>query len=218
MGSVLTVRPGLPAALALVVSVGLTSCRWNGGEGVEVEAAHETITTVGAAADDTVSRSPGGPPAPGPLTASLDENGFAENAFPPTMPDTEWHRAGWVKDDCMRCHETGVDRAPRVEHRGLPSILLEAKCRTCHVLIPGQKPRGAKSEEDGRFAPGAFPPPIPNSGSHVSTWTRDDCLLCHDSGIKGAPVVRHEGLPEILMRAKCRTCHVQVRAIESDGI
>lgn len=150
-------------------------------------------------------------------TSEAEEPAFARNAFPPTVSDTDYHRDPWRRD-CLRCHETGVQEAPRVVHRGMPAILTNVKCRSCHVLIPGSKPRAAKSlrpAQDAVFAKNAFPPMIPNSNSHMSTWTRDDCLLCHESGLKKAPVVRHEGLPRILLKAKCRSCHVQVRAAEA---
>jgi cytochrome c5 len=133
------------------------------------------------------------------------------------MPDTEWHRAGWATNDCMRCHETGVEAAPVVRHDGLPPILLRAKCRTCHVIADGEAPTGDRDNAvDPRFEPDAFPPMIPNSGSHLRTWTSSDCLLCHESGVKGAPIVKHEDLPAIYLRVKCRTCHVQVRSDETE--
>ena len=62
---------------------------------------------------------------------------FAENAFPPTIPDTEWHQHAWLELDCLRCHETGVGEAPMVVHEDMPSILLTAKCRSCHVQVRG---------------------------------------------------------------------------------
>jgi len=143
---------------------------------------------------------------------------FDANAFPPTLPDTEWHQDAWVRQDCLRCHETGVEDAPIVRHEGMPPILLRAKCRTCHVIAPGQKPRGAKKILDpptGEFNVDAFPPMIPASGSHRRAWRRDDCLLCHEDGTHNAPIVMHTGMPTMLLKAKCRTCHVQVRSIEA---
>lgn len=152
-----------------------------------------------------------------PATAA--KPAFNTNAFPPTMPDRQWHRDGWIKQDCMRCHETGVGDAPELQHQGMPPILLTAKCRTCHVLIPGQEPRGIKAKQRAQqtdFDVGAFPPMIPVSGSHRDTWWRDDCLLCHEDGIKNAPIVRHEGLPSLLLKVKCRSCHVQIRSHVAD--
>ena len=137
-----------------------------------------------------------------------------DHAFPPTIPDTAWHQDAWWTNDCLRCHETGVGDAPELVHRGLPEILATAKCRTCHVLIPGSEPREREQESDG-FAPNAFPPMIPASEYHAKAWLRDDCMLCHESGNKGAPKVVHRGMPDHLLTAKCRTCHVQVRAVEA---
>ncbi len=141
---------------------------------------------------------------------------FDVGAFPPTVPDTEWHADAWWHNDCMRCHETGVGDAPELAHRGMSPILIEAKCRTCHVLIPGSKPRGAKVASV-EFEANAFPPMIPASRSHPTAWFKDDCLLCHEEGTKGAPKLVHQGLPPVLRTAKCRTCHVQVRSVDSFG-
>ncbi|GJM26086.1 MAG: hypothetical protein DHS20C16_25010 [Phycisphaerae bacterium] len=149
---------------------------------------------------------------------------FAKNAFPPALPDTDWHREGWKRNDCMRCHETGVANAPQVQHQGLPDILFTAKCRSCHVLIPGLLPRSQREPgykapgTDSRFNANAFPPMMPNSESHKNAWIKDDCLLCHQSGIQGAPLIMHKDLPPILLEAKCRSCHVQVRAIEREPV
>lgn len=164
-------------------------------------------------------------PAPPPEQSSLVDRAVvvhgpdldADHAFPPTVPDTDAHRDAWDRNDCLRCHETGVGSAPQVRHIGMVHLLLEAKCRTCHVLVPGSQPREQAATDDG-FEGNAFPPMIPASGNHTSTWNRDDCLLCHESGVRGAPIVQHRGMPRRLLESKCRTCHVQVRAIEaSDG-
>jgi len=57
---------------------------------------------------------------------------------------------------------------------------------------------------------------IPMGLAHIPT--SNSCLLCHETGIKGAPIIQHEGLPGILLTAKCRSCHVQVRAGEDDTV
>lgn len=143
---------------------------------------------------------------------------FADFAFPPVIPDTQWHADAWLKNDCLRCHETGVGDAPEVIHRGMPDILLTAKCRTCHVQIPGHVGPVRVVGENSRFTPNAFPPMIPASGYHTRAWYKDDCLLCHENGLAGAPVVRHDGMPPVLLQSKCRTCHVQVRAAFADDL
>lgn len=143
---------------------------------------------------------------------------FVDYAFPPTLPDTDWHRTAWLKNDCMRCHETGVETAPKVVHETLPDVALTAKCRSCHVLIPGSRPRSQQGvqvkEADDRFAAFAFPPMMPNSESHSKAWVKDDCMLCHESGVQNAPIVKHDGMPQMLLKSKCRSCHVQIRAID----
>lgn len=60
-------------------------------------------------------------------------SGFAANAFPPTLPNDEFHARSWSRKDCLVCHETGVKDATVVKHKGMPAHLLNAKCRTCHV-------------------------------------------------------------------------------------
>ncbi len=63
--------------------------------------------------------------------------GFAAGAFPPTLSDTTYHQQSWTREDCLVCHETGQQDAPVVKHVSVPELAMEAKCRTCHVLVPG---------------------------------------------------------------------------------
>ncbi len=146
--------------------------------------------------------------------------GFASNAFPPTIPDTKWHSKAWELNDCLRCHETGVGNAPPLLHQGMPDILLSAQCRTCHVIEPG-KPGVLRvdvtDDAESFFDSNAFPPMLSNSNSHLDSWLIEDCLMCHQDGTLGAPIIEHAGLPAILLKSKCRTCHVQVRSIEGDS-
>jgi hypothetical protein len=144
------------------------------------------------------------------------EVAFAENAFPPTVSDMDYHKDAWYRNDCLRCHETGVEEATVVKHEDMPAVLLTAKCRSCHVLIPGQKPVKRKPEAT-LFAENAFPPLIPASRSHQDAWLNDTCLLCHETGNRGAPIVKHKGMPALLLKAKCRSCHVQVRSTSIPG-
>jgi hypothetical protein len=149
---------------------------------------------------------------------SADEAVFAENAFPPPIPDTESHVESWAILDCLRCHETGVAEAPMIRHASVPDIAREAKCRSCHVLIPGYLPPPREPDpEEHLFLANAFPPMIPASDSHREAWLKDSCLLCHESGVKDAPIIKHEGLPAVLLEAKCRSCHVQVRSTAIPG-
>ncbi len=140
------------------------------------------------------------------------ETGFAKAAFPPTIPDRDWHRDAWTKNNCLDCHETGVGDAPMIRHKGLPNITWQSKCRSCHVLIPGNTDYTPPEQEPSPFASWAFPPMMPNNDSHAQAWGNNNCLLCHESGIRGAPIVKHKGMPRIMLKAKCRSCHVQVRS------
>ena len=145
-----------------------------------------------------------------------EEDEFAENAFPPTVSDMKYHHKVWYENDCLRCHETGVGDATVVKHKGMPGILLAAKCRTCHILIPGKKPiEPRKSDEE--YADNAFPPMIPASASHRDAWRKDNCLLCHEDGVRDAPVVKHKDMPKLLLKSKCRSCHVQMHSFPVQG-
>ncbi|USN99622.1 MAG: hypothetical protein H6810_02870 [Phycisphaeraceae bacterium] len=148
------------------------------------------------------------------------QTGFAEHAFPPTIPDRDWHREAWTRTDCLTCHETGVQNAPILRHRGLPALTLQAKCRSCHVLIPGKteaRPASARPPEvNDQFAENAFPPMIPNSPDHRGAWGKNQCLICHETGTGGAPKVEHgPQIPRLALIVQCRSCHVQVRSIET---
>lgn len=143
------------------------------------------------------------------------ETGYAIAAFPPTIPDRDWHRDAWLKNDCLRCHETGVGQAPMIRHRGLPEITFASKCRSCHVLIPGKTDVAALHEEDSVYEDYAFPPMLPNDVNHAGAWNTKNCLLCHEDGVRGAPIVEHKTLPAIALTAKCRSCHVQVRSVDA---
>ena len=65
---------------------------------------------------------------------------FADNAFPPVLPDDDNHRDGvasWMQETCLDCHSSGRNDAPEVKHEGMASILLDGKCRTCHTTSEG---------------------------------------------------------------------------------
>ncbi len=73
------------------------------------------------------------PPTPTPMPEPAVV--FAKNAFPPPIPDKPWHHQAWLITDCMGCHGKELGEAPTVKHEGLPELLLQVNCRTCHVLI-----------------------------------------------------------------------------------
>jgi hypothetical protein len=204
------------ASLVLVFAGSCVSCTSDAGSGGEPT----EITDTPAAPVTTAQAPSSGPEITAPAGLVEDRASgllFTANAFPPTISDTTWHRDASYDSRCLRCHETGVADAPELKHEGLPAVLLTAACRSCHVRIPGSQPPPAQATQEGPvpFLATAFPPMIPSSASHRHTWTRDDCLMCHESGTNRAPLVRHEGLPRLLLTAKCRTCHVQVRAMVS---
>lgn len=140
----------------------------------------------------------------------VDEEAFLVNAFPPLLPESEPHRNAWLREDCLLCHETGVAGAPLLRHQGLPELVKQAKCRSCHLAAdPDAAPlTNLRGEERTVFLADAFPPTLPSDESHSNAWMREDCLLCHKLGVGGAPRVRHTGMSEVLLSAKCRSCHL----------
>jgi len=208
--------------LGILAALLFVTCQATTGSGQADGVALTTLEPVpnpGAAGDGTPQEKP--KPAASAETKKAqakteskadEDDDFADFAFPPTVSDVEYHKDAWYKDDCLRCHETGVGDATAVEHEGMAPILLTAKCRSCHLLIPGQKPIEPRpADDDALFALYAFPPMIPASDSHKEAWLDDNCLLCHETGVRDAPIVRHKDLPPVLLKAKCRSCHVQVR-------
>ena len=75
-----------------------------------------------------------------PAPAASAQSDFAPGAFPPVLSDQDYHKNSWTRGDCMTCHELGVQEAPKLRHVSLPELAKDAKCRTCHVLVPGQPP------------------------------------------------------------------------------
>ena len=136
------------------------------------------------------------------VAAAHSEVEFASFAFPPTLPRDDSHVNAWLRKDCIMCQETGIAGAPVVQHRGMSSALLGAQCRTCHVVA------GAPSAGEVTFLRRAFPPTLPMDVSHENSWLRDDCLKCHEAGLDGAPQVRLQGMAELLLEARCRSCHL----------
>ena len=72
--------------------------------------------------------------------SAVQASKFAPGAFPPVLSDTEYHQRSWTRKDCATCHESGVNQAPKMIHSSVPPLAAEAKCRTCHTLIPGHRP------------------------------------------------------------------------------
>ncbi|MCA8979377.1 MAG: hypothetical protein KDC14_05085, partial [Planctomycetes bacterium] len=113
--------------------------------------------------------------------------GFAQDAFPPLLPNNETHANPWDSAACLMCHEHGVGSAPEVRHAGMSHQLLRAACRSCHVQVPLQELDDADPTViraatprvivDG-FADNAFPPLLPADELHANAWMRDDCLAC----------------------------------------
>ena len=153
------------------------------------------------------------------MGAGTDEAfyGFAQDAFPPLLPNTEQHANPWDSSACLMCHENGVGSAPVIQHAGMSRQLLQAACRTCHVQVPMTELDGADPTViraaaprvivDG-FADNAFPPLLPANDVHSNAWMRDDCMACHERGVAEAPRVVHVGMSDHLLQARCRSCHL----------
>ncbi len=73
-------------------------------------------------------------------TAKQETSEFAPGAFPPTLTDMDYHQNPWTRTDCLKCHELGLQDAPKIKHTSVPDIAKDAKCCTCHVFVKGSKP------------------------------------------------------------------------------
>lgn len=129
---------------------------------------------------------------------------FDDNAFPPTLPSDENHSNAWLRTDCLICHENGIQDAPLVQHNKMSKLLLSGNCRSCHVVVA----EGADPDDEFPFARNAFPPTLPTDDSHSNAWLRDDCTMCHENGVQGAPTIVHRDMAPLLLKARCRSCHL----------
>ena len=129
---------------------------------------------------------------------------FVDNAFPPTLPGDENHSNAWLRTDCLMCHENGIQDATLVQHNGMSKLLLSGNCRSCHVVVAPE----AEPDDEFPFARNAFPPTLPTDDSHSNAWLRDDCTMCHENGIQGAPRIVHRDMAPLLLKARCRSCHL----------
>jgi len=68
----------------------------------------------------------------------------------------------------------------------------------------------AEIDPETGFALHAFPPTLSDIDYHQNGWKTLDCMDCHEEGIADAPLVQHVGLPEQLLTAQCRSCHVLI--------
>ena len=73
-------------------------------------------------------------------SAAKQSTEFAPGAFPPILTDMDYHQNPWTRTDCLKCHELGLQDAPKIKHTSLPDVAADAKCRTCHVFVKGSKP------------------------------------------------------------------------------
>lgn len=76
-------------------------------------------------------------PVPTPIPVVEPVSSFAAGAFPPPIPEREWHNNAWLITDCLGCHGKDTPgEAPKVIHKDLPELYLNVHCRTCHVPEP----------------------------------------------------------------------------------
>ena len=78
------------------------------------------------------------------------------------------------------------------------------------LALSGCDSSTSSAQTQAEFAPGAFPPTLSGEDYHAESWTRSDCLVCHDQGVKDAPKMKHTSVPAIAADSKCRTCHVLI--------
>ena len=65
---------------------------------------------------------------------------YAPGAFPPVLSNAEYHQRAWTRTDCLTCHESGVQKAPKMKHASVTKLAKGSKCRSCHVTASAQEP------------------------------------------------------------------------------
>ena len=198
----------LPLAVASLAA--LWACQSDtGGSSAELSSSEgapptDAPTVVQASSDKAVIIAPKAASIDTQVAASFIPTEFDDNAFPPTLPGDEDHSNAWLRTDCLMCHEDGTQDAPLVQHSGMSELLLSGNCRSCHVVVADE----AEPDDEFPFARNAFPPTLPTDDSHSGAWLRDDCTLCHENGIQGAPRIVHRDMSRLLLKARCRSCHL----------
>lgn len=109
--------------------------------------------------------------------------------------------------------EAGEPSASGVESSTSTGIEVFVKPTPTNFLIDGKEAfliEGAPTSglDDEGFAGNAFPPMLPSNSYHENAWLRNDCQLCHEDGLKGAPPIEHRGMSRLLLEVSCRSCHV----------
>ncbi len=156
--------------------------------------------TVGQKPTPTPTPAVGQPASASPTATAVPSGG------PPKIPHNLEGRS-----DCLMCHGTGLMGAPTppASHAGRTSDM----CRLCHQ--PAQAPvttstptptptptaeTSASASTTVTAVPSGGPPKIPHS-----LEGRSDCLMCHGTGLMGAPTppANHAGRTSDM----CRLCH-----------
>lgn len=198
----------MPLAVASLAA--LWACQSNtGGSSAELSSSEgappiDSPVAVQASSADVVNSAPESASTESSAAATFVPTEFDDNAFPPTLPGDENHSGAWLRTDCLMCHESGIQDAPLVQHNGMSKLLLSGNCRSCHVVVAEE----AEPDDEFPFARNAFPPTLPTDDSHSNAWLRDDCTMCHDNGVQGAPRIVHLDMAPLLLKARCRSCHL----------
>ncbi len=115
---------------------------------------------------------------------------------------------------CLSCHAQPGWKKRGANFRSRTDVHLRAglRCTDCHAAGSRAEDPRIRGREMHQIGKGDDP------GGRV----RDDlddtvrpCRSCHDTGLLGAPVARHDGLPPLhLERIACQTCHIPERAVK----
>jgi mono/diheme cytochrome c family protein len=97
------------------------------------------------------------------------------------------------REDCLMCHKMGIAYASRIpeNHIGLPVDL----CQTCHQ--PGLAVALPEETREAGVMPSQVTHPVEG---------RDDCRLCHETGVGGAPQFPADHIDRA--NEVCLVCHV----------
>ncbi len=114
---------------------------------------------------------------------------------------------------CLQCHAQPGWKKRGADFRARTDVHLRAgmRCVDCHPAGSRADDPRIRDREAHQIAKGDDP------GGKVRNDlnnTMRDCANCHDTGNFGAPIARHENLPEVhLHRIACQTCHTPEKTV-----
>jgi hypothetical protein len=116
---------------------------------------------------------------------------------------------------CLACHAKPGYKKRGADFRARLDVHLDAglKCVDCHPAGSKASDERISEKEMHEIAKGDDPGGVVRNSLNN---TMRSCTDCHDTGYLGAPVAKHEWLPDLhFEKMACQTCHVSQRYVKS---